>query len=68
MLVATDRRLVTWASYGVQVIGSRLLILVILAAGDGGLWLFLGVARFGSGIGNATSLPPLIAQQEFSPS
>jgi hypothetical protein len=27
--------------------------------------ILLGVALFGSGIGNATSLPPLIAQVEF---
>ncbi|MFN3524494.1 MAG: MFS transporter [Paracoccus sp. (in: a-proteobacteria)] len=64
MPVAIDRRLVACASYGVQVIGS---LLFILAAGDGGLWLLVGIALFGLGIGNATSLPPLIAQQEFSP-
>ena len=65
MMPATaDRRLVACASYGVQVAGS---LLFILAAGDAGLWLFLGTALFGLGIGNATSLPPLIAQQEFSP-
>jgi MFS family permease len=62
--VSTDRRLVACASYGVQVIGS---LLFILAAGDGGPWLFLGIALFGLGIGNATSLPPLVAQQEFAP-
>jgi hypothetical protein len=27
--------------------------------------LFLGVVLFGAGIGNATSLPPLIAQAQF---
>ncbi|MBJ2153061.1 MFS transporter [Paracoccus sp. IB05] len=59
-----DRRLVACASYGVQVIGS---LMFIMAAGDADLWLFLGIALFGLGIGNATSLPPLIAQQEFSP-
>lgn len=64
MPAAADRRLVACASYGVQVIGS---LLFILAAGDAGLWLILGIALFGLGIGNATSLPPLIAQQEFSP-
>lgn len=65
MMPATaDRRLVACASYGVQVVGS---LLFILAAGDGGLWLFTGIVLFGLGIGNATSLPPLIAQQEFSP-
>lgn len=64
MPAAADRRLVACASYGVQVIGS---LLFILSAGDAGLWLVLGIALFGLGIGNATSLPPLIAQQEFSP-
>ncbi|PZX48639.1 putative MFS family arabinose efflux permease [Cereibacter changlensis] len=64
MPASADRRLVACASYGVQVIGS---LLFIVAAGDGGPWLFLGIALFGLGIGNATSLPPLIAQQEFSP-
>ena len=64
MPVSADRRLVASASYGVQVIGS---LLFIVAAGDGGPWLFLGIALFGLGIGNATSLPPLIAQQEFTP-
>jgi hypothetical protein len=29
--------------------------------------LLLGVALFGLGIGNATSLPPLIAQRDFAP-
>ncbi|SED57819.1 MFS transporter [Rhodobacter sp. 24-YEA-8] len=64
MPATADRRLVACASYGVQVTGS---LLFILAAGDACLWLFLGIALFGLGIGNATSLPPLIAQQEFSP-
>ncbi|GGH62388.1 MFS transporter [Frigidibacter albus] len=64
MPVSADRRLVACASYGVQVIGS---LLFILAAEDAGPWLFLGIALFGLGIGNATSLPPLIAQQEFAP-
>ncbi|MEH6772723.1 MAG: MFS transporter [Cereibacter changlensis] len=63
MPVSADRRLVACASYGVQLIGS---LLLLLAAGDGGLWLALGIVLFGLGIGNATSLPPLIAQQEFS--
>ncbi|NPD15132.1 MFS transporter [Xinfangfangia sp. D13-10-4-6] len=64
MPASADRRFVASASYGVQVIGS---LLFILAASDASLWLILGIALFGLGIGNATSLPPLIAQQEFSP-
>ncbi len=56
-----DRRLVASLSYGVQVIGS---VVFLMANGDPVLML-IGVALFGSGIGNATSLPPLIAQVEF---
>jgi hypothetical protein len=37
----------------------------ILAAGTSVPLLLLGVVLFGAGIGNATSLPPLIAQVEF---
>jgi MFS family permease len=64
MPVSADRRLVACASYGVQVVGTLLFILV---AGNSGPWLLLGIVLFGLGIGNATSLPPLIAQQEFAP-
>ncbi|MCJ1903319.1 MULTISPECIES: MFS transporter [Paracoccus] len=64
MPVSADRRLVACASYGVQVAGS---LLFLLAADEGGAWLILGIALFGLGIGNATSLPPLIARQEFTP-
>jgi hypothetical protein len=35
------------------------------AAGTNGPLLLLGVALLGAGFGNATSLPPLIAQIEF---
>src|SRR5258708_13436824 len=38
----------------------------ILAAGESVPLLLLGVILFGAGIGNATSLPPLIAQAEFA--
>jgi MFS family permease len=62
MPAGADRRLVACASYGVQILGSALLI---LAAGRDVPVLLLGVALFGLGIGNATSLPPLIAQVEF---
>ena len=57
-----DRRIVASASYAVQITGS---IVFILAAGSSIPLLFLGVVLFGLGIGNATSLPPLIAQVEF---
>ena len=58
-----DRRLVACASYAVQIAGS---IAFILAAGTHAPLLLAGVALFGAGIGNATSLPPLIAQTEFA--
>lgn len=58
-----DRRLVACAGYAVQMVGT----LVLLAAGPEQVgWMVFGVLLFGSGIGNATSLPPLIAQAEFS--
>jgi hypothetical protein len=57
-----DRRLYACASYLVQVTGS---IAFLVAAGDSVPLLLVGVILFGFGIGNATSLPPLIAQAEF---
>jgi hypothetical protein len=62
MPVGADRRLVASISYAVQIAGS---IAFILAAGTNVPLLLLGVILFGAGIGNATSLPPLIAQAEF---
>jgi len=58
----SDRRIVACASYAGQVAGS---IAFITAAGTNTQLLLLGVVFFGAGIGNATSLPPLIAQAEF---
>jgi MFS family permease len=58
----TDRRLVACASYAMQIAGS---IAFIMAAGESAPLLLVGVVLFGAGIGNATSLPPLIAQVEF---
>jgi predicted MFS family arabinose efflux permease len=50
------------AGYLVQAAGS----LVLMAAGGTNVPLLLvGVVLFGLGFGNATSLPPLIAQVEF---
>lgn len=60
--IGADRRFVACASYVVQVLGS---FVFIMAAGHGIPLLIVGVAFFGFGIGNATSLPPLIAQVEF---
>jgi hypothetical protein len=61
MPVGADRRLVACVSYTVQIIGS----IVLVAAGQGVMLLLIGSVLFGAGIGNATSLPPLIAQIEF---
>lgn len=58
-----DRRLAAGAAYAVQLIG----VLVLAVATEQQLgWIVLGIVLFGSGIGNATSLPPLIAQVEFT--
>ena len=51
------------ANYAVQILGS---LAFLFAAGDNIPLLLLGVVLFGAGIGNATSLPPIIAQAEFS--
>jgi MFS family permease len=58
-----DRRLLACASLAVQIAGS----LALIAAGSGNTLLMIaGVLLFGTGIGNTTSLPPLIAQIEFA--
>lgn len=62
MPAGADRRKVACLAYAIQICGS----LILMLAGQH-LWaVWLGVLLFGSGIGNATSLPPLIAQAEFS--
>ena len=62
MPVGADRRFVICASYAMQSVG----VIAFLAAGSSNIPLLLaGVILFGAGIGNATSLPPLIAQVEF---
>ena len=61
--VGADRRLAACASLLVQIGGS---LVLMLAGGSAAGWLLAGVALFGLGIGNATSLPPLIAQAEFA--
>jgi hypothetical protein len=58
----TDRRIVACVNYGVQIAGA---LALIAAAGSNVPLILLGVLLFGAGIGNATSLPPLIAQTEF---
>ena len=63
MPAAADRRLVAVASYVVQIVG---VFALFAAGGETVVLLLLGVFLFGAGIGNATSLPPLIAQVEFA--
>ncbi|MCO6417739.1 MFS transporter [Siccirubricoccus sp. KC 17139] len=59
-----DRRRAAAANYLLQCCGS----LVLLAAGGVSVPLLLaGVVLFGLGLGNATSLLPLMAQQDFAP-
>jgi MFS transporter len=62
MPVGADRRRVAALAYAVQWIGTLMLALTPPSV----LVIVLAVALFGSGIGNATSLPPLIAQAEFA--
>jgi MFS family permease len=62
MPLGADRRLIACAGYAAQLAGS---VVFIFAAGASVPLLLLGVVLFGIGFGNATSLPPLIAQVEF---
>jgi hypothetical protein len=64
MRPTTDRRIAAAGNYALQLVGS----LVLLAAdGTDAALLLLGIVLFGLGLGNATSLPPLIAQADFAP-
>lgn len=56
-----DRRIAAALNFGIQMVG-----VLLLAFGSGWLLLSLGCLLFGLGIGNLTSLPPLIAQKEFN--
>lgn len=62
MPLGADRRLVACIGYAAQFLGS---VAFVGAAGTNLSLLFVGIALFGAGFGNATSLPPLIAQIEF---
>ncbi|HEX8540700.1 MAG TPA: MFS transporter [Pseudomonas sp.] len=62
MPINANRRAVACLSYAVQLLGG----IVLIGAESHSVWVWLGVALFGAGIGNATSLPPLIAQAEFA--
>ena len=59
-----DRRFLAAFSYGVQIAGC---VLLAMAPQSGDWLIWVGIVLFGAGIGNATSLPPLIAQKEFDP-
>jgi MFS family permease len=62
MPIGADRRIVACMGYGLQLAGS----LAFFAAGGSNIPLLLtGIVLFGIGFGNATSMPPLIAQVEF---
>ncbi len=63
MPAAADRRVIAAATYAVQACGC----LLFVAAGGAHVGLIAaGIVLFGLGIGNVTSLPPLIAQAEFA--
>src|SRR5947208_2758134 len=55
-----DRRFAAAANFAVQIGG-----VLLLTFGSGWVGLTLGCVLFGLGIGNLTSLPPLIVQKEF---
>lgn len=62
MPLGADRRLIACAGYAAQLLGS---VTFLFAAGQSTPLLLAGVVLFGLGFGNATSLPPLVAQVEF---
>jgi MFS family permease len=55
-----DRRVVACGNFIVQMLG-----MAILATATAPAMLYLGCALFGLGVGNTTSLPGLLVQQEF---
>jgi MFS family permease len=55
-----DRRVVACVNFIVQMFG-----MAILATATAPVTLYLGCALFGLGVGNTTSLPGLLVQQEF---
>lgn len=63
MTRGVDRRVAAAASYATQLIGA---LVLLVSAADNVVLLVVGSVLFGLGVGNATSLPPLIAQREFA--
>jgi MFS family permease len=63
MSAGADRRRVACVSYSVQLAGS---LVLAASAGVRVPLLLAGITLLGCGVGNATSLPPLIAQREFA--
>jgi MFS family permease len=61
LIGAHDRRFAAAINFAVQVAG-----IVLLVFDSGWAGLTLGCILFGLGIGNLTSLPPLIVQKEFA--
>jgi hypothetical protein len=59
----SDRRRAVCVGYTAQLAGS---LAFLCAAGTDVPLLLAGVILFGAGFGNATSLPPLVAQTEFA--
>ncbi len=63
MVPGADRRKIAAANVALQAVGSA----VLFGAGPSVPLILLGCGLFGVGLGNTTSLSPLIAQSEFSP-
>jgi MFS family permease len=63
MPAGADRRIAAVTSLTVQIAGS---LLLILSGADCPPLIVGGIVLIGFGLGNATSLPPLIAQVEFA--
>ncbi|MDU9036260.1 MFS transporter [Pseudomonas corrugata] len=62
MIQGINRRLLACQGYAIQLLGTLMLLGLDLHP----TVAWMAVVLIGSGIGNATSLPPLIAQTEFS--
>ena len=62
MPAGADRRAIACGSHVVQAAGS---VLLVCSMGQSAPLLLAGIVLFGAGIGNTTSLPPMIAQVEF---